>query len=93
VISENAVGDPDAANAFLGFLMEREKRDPGSVAQIYERLQAAIEFVAESQPRFAAEHDAYGDFREKAAELAKRCGKLFEPPGPLDEMLDKTDDA
>ena len=71
----------------------REKRDPGSVARIYDRLQPTIEFVAESQARFSAGHDVYGDFREKAAALAALCGKIFEPPGPLDEMLDSTDDA
>jgi hypothetical protein len=93
VMSDAAIGDADAASSFLGFLAAREKRDPGSVARIYERLQPTIEFVAESQPRFDAEHDVYGDFREKAATLAKLCGKTIEPPGPLDEMLDPTDDA
>ena len=93
VMSDAAVGDSDGASSFLLFLTAREKEDPGSVAQIYEQLQATIEFVAESQPRFDADHDVYGDFRERAAELAKLCGKVFEPPGPLDQMLDPTDDA
>jgi hypothetical protein len=93
VMSEAAIGDADAASSFLNFLTAREKRDPGSVAHIYDRLQPAIEFVAESQVRFDAGQDVYGDFRENAAALAKLCGKLFEPPGPLDEMLDPTDDA
>ena len=93
VMSDAAIGDADAASSFLGFLAAREKRDPGSVARIYDRLQPTIEFVAESQARFSAGHDIYGDFREKAAALAALCGKIFEPPGPLDEMLDSTDDA
>jgi hypothetical protein len=93
VMSGPAIGDSDAASSFLGFLTAREKRDPGSVSRIYDRLQPTIEFVAESQARFSAEHDIYGDFREKAAALAALCGKIFEPPGPLDEMLDSTDDA
>jgi hypothetical protein len=93
VMSDAAIGDADAASSFLGFLTAREKRDPGSVATIYDRLQPTIEFVAESQARFSAVHDVYGDFREKAAALAALCGKVFEPPGPLDEMLDSTDDA
>ncbi|HEU4778834.1 MAG TPA: hypothetical protein VFS58_03040 [Steroidobacteraceae bacterium] len=93
VMSEAAVGDADGASAFLRFLTGREAGDPGSVAQIYDQLQPTIEFVAESQVRFGAAHNSYGDFREKAAELAKLCGKEFEPPGPLDEMLDRTDDA
>jgi hypothetical protein len=93
VMSEAAVGDSDAAGSFLRVLIAREKGDPGSVAQIYDQLQATLEFVAESQARFDADHNIYGDFREKAAELAKLCGKEFEPPGPLDEMLDNTDDA
>lgn len=93
VMSEAAADDADGASSFLNFLTAREKGDPGSVAQIYEPLQATIEFVAESQARFGADHNLYGDFREKAAGLAKLCGKVFEPPGPLDEMLDRTDDA
>ena len=93
VMSEAAIGDADAASSFLGFLTAREKRDPGSVARTYDRLQPTIEFVAESQTRFSAGHDIHGDFREKAAALAALCGKIFEPPGPLDEMLDSTDDA
>ena len=93
VMSDVAIGDADAASTFLGFLTAREKREPGSVARIYDRLQPTIEFVAESQARFSAGHDVYGDFREKAAALAALCGKIFEPPGPLDEMLDSTDDA
>jgi hypothetical protein len=93
VRSDTAIGDSDAASCFLRFLTAREKREPGSVAQIYDQLQATLEFVAESQPRFAADHDVYGDFHELAAALAKLCGKTFEPAGPLDEMLDPTDDA
>jgi hypothetical protein len=93
VMSEAAVGDAEGASSFLKTLTGRETGDPGSVAQIFEQLQTTIEFVAESQSRYGADHNLYGDFREKAAELAKLCGKEFEPPGPLDEMLDNTDDA
>jgi hypothetical protein len=93
VMSDAAIGDSDAASSFIRFLTAREKREPGSVAQIYDPLQATLEFVAESQSRFAANHNNYGDFREQAAALAKLCGKTFEPAGPLDEMLDPTDDA
>jgi hypothetical protein len=93
VMSEAAVGDADAASSFFKVLIAREKGDPGSVAQIYDQLEATLEFVAESQSRFDADHKIHGDFREKAAEIAKLCGQEFEPPGPLDEMLDKTDDA
>jgi hypothetical protein len=93
VMSDAAIGDPDGASAFLKILTARETEDPGSVAQIYDQLEATLEFVAESQSRFAADHDVYGDFREKAAELARLCGREFEPPGPLDQMLDPTDDA
>ena len=93
VMSDAAIGDPDGSSAFLRFLITRETEDPGSVAQIYDQLGPTLEFVAESQARFAAAHDIYGDFREKAAELARLCGQEFEPPGPLDQMLDPTDDA
>jgi hypothetical protein len=93
VMSENAIGDAAAASSFLKSLAARETEDPGSVSQIYEQLQTTLEFVAESQSRFAAGHEVYGDFREQAAALARLCGKEFEPPGPLDQMLDPTDDA
>jgi len=93
VMSENAIGDPDGASSFLATLAARETDDPGSVSQIYESLRPTVEFVADSQARFAAGHDTYGDFRERAAELARLCGQEFEPPGPLDQMLDPTDDA
>jgi hypothetical protein len=93
VMSDAAIGDAEGASAFLKFLTARETEDPGSVSQIYEPLQNTIEFVAESQSRFAAAHAAHGSFRERAAELAKLCGQEFEPPGPLDQMLDTTDDA
>jgi len=93
VMSEAAISDADGASAFLRFLTARETEDPGSVGQIYDQLEPTLEFVAESQARFAADHDIYGDFRERAAELARLCGREFEPPGPLDQMLDPTDDA
>jgi hypothetical protein len=93
VMSDAAIGDADGASAFLRFLAARETEDPGSVSQIYEQLQPTIEFVAESQARFAAAHGVYGDFHEKAAELARLCGREFDPSGPLDQMLDTTDDA
>lgn len=93
VMSAAAIGDSDAASSFLGFLTAREKRDPGSVAHIYEELAATIDFVAASQTRFDASHDIYGDFAEKAATLSKLCGISPAPRNPEDQMLDPTDDA
>jgi hypothetical protein len=93
VMSEPAIGDSDAASAFLGFLTAREKRDPGSVAQVYAQLAPTIEFVATSQARFDASHAIYGDFAEKAAILQKLCGVTHSQRDPEDQMLDSTDDA
>jgi hypothetical protein len=93
VLPVGAFGDWDAASSFLNFLSAREKRDPGSVAQIYERLAPTIEFVAASQARFAARHDIYGDFPEKAEELKQLCATTLGQRHPDDQMLDPTDDA
>ena len=92
-MSDAAIGDPDAASSFLNFLTAREKRDPGSVAQVYARLDPTIEFVAASQARFAASHQIYGDFMEKAAGLKELCGPPAGQRSPEDQMLDSTDDA
>lgn len=93
VMSDSAIGDSDAASGFLNYLLAREERDPGSVAQIYERLAPAVDFVAGSQPRFDASHDIYGDFAEKAEKLRKLLGTTLALRDPDDQMLDPTDDA
>jgi hypothetical protein len=93
VMSDAAIGNSDAASVFLGDLIARETRDPGSVAQIYPRLESAIEFVAASQARFDASHDIYGDFAEKAVALKKLLGIAHSPQDPQDQYLDPTDDA
>jgi hypothetical protein len=93
VMSDVAVGDADAASSFLNFLIGREKRDAGSVAQIYARLEPIVDFVAASQARFDASHQIYGDFAEKAQELRRLCGTTHGPRDPQDQMLDSTDDA
>jgi hypothetical protein len=93
LMSEPAIGDADAASSFLGFLTAREQRDPGSVAQIFSRLEPTIDFVAASQARYDASHDIYGDFPEKAAKLKKLCGQTHSQRDPEDQMLDPTDDA
>jgi len=93
VMSEAAIGDSDAASGFLTGLIAREKRDPGSVAAIFPRLEPTIDFVAASQARFDASHDIYGDFNEKAEELKKLVGATHSQQDPEDQMLDPTDDA
>jgi hypothetical protein len=93
LMSEPAIGDADAASSFLNFLAAREKRDPGSVAQVYERLAPTIDYVGASQARFDARHDIYGDFAEKADNLRNLCGTTHDQRNPEDQMLDPTDDA
>ena len=93
VMSDAAIGDSDAASVFMTLLAAREKRDPGSVAQVYARLEPTIDFVAASQARFDASHDIYGDFAEKAEAFKKLIGATHSPRDPEDQMLDSTDDA
>ncbi len=93
VMSDAAVGDPDAASCFLNYLIARETRDPGSVSQVYALLEPTITFVAASQARFDASREIYGDFADMAAELAALCGATHSPRDPEDQMLDPTDDA
>lgn len=66
-----AAGDSDSASPFLRLLIEREKRDPGSVAQIYDQLASTVDFVASHQKWFKANPNIYGDFKQLAAEI--RC--------------------
>ncbi len=63
----------DCASVFLHLLCDREKRDPGSVAQIHAELRATVDHVANSQAFFDADIDIYGDFRDHAAELKALC--------------------
>lgn len=69
VMSDAARGDSDAASTFLGLLLNREKRDPGSVGEVFDGLQAAVEFVASNQEHFDAEPAIYGVFNERAEQV------------------------
>jgi len=93
LLSDKSVRDSEAASVFLGLLAAREKRDPGSVAQVYEQLLPAISFVAASQPRFDADKSHYGDFGERAAEVARLCRRDPDELTGENQMLDPTDDA
>jgi hypothetical protein len=69
VMSEAATGDSDAASTFLGLLLNREKRDPGSVGPVFGDLQPAVEFVAFNQEHFEANPAIYGVFKERAEQV------------------------
>jgi hypothetical protein len=73
LVSEKAIGDSDSASPFLRLLIAREKRDPGSVAQIYTRLAPTVEYVASHQEKYDADVGIYGDFQDHAAELKALC--------------------
>jgi hypothetical protein len=73
VISDQAVGDSDSASPFLLLLINREKRDPGSVSQIYEELIPVVEHVASSQSHYNADENIYGNFSELADQLKSLC--------------------
>lgn len=74
VTSEAARGDSDSASPFLRLLVNREERDPGSVAEVYDDLADAVEFVASHQQHFDAEPAIYGSFRELADRIRALCG-------------------
>jgi hypothetical protein len=73
VRSDECIGDSDSASPFLNLLVNREKRDPGSVAQIYSELAPAVDFVAQNQDRYDADPNIYGTFSEKAETLRHLC--------------------
>ena len=73
VMSGQAEGDPDSASPFLSLLEEREKRDPGSVSQIFLELEEVIDFVAAGQEYFDADPNIYGSFEERANRIRKAC--------------------
>jgi len=73
VISIAAEGDSDSASSFLRLLINREKRDSGSVTEIYGDLASAVEEVALNQSRYDADVSIYGDFRELAAQVERAC--------------------
>jgi len=75
VLSDDGRGDSDAASSFLNLLGNREERDPGSVAEIYEDLEEAVAFVGAHQEYFEAEPAIYGSFSEKVERIRAMCGR------------------
>ncbi len=73
VMSEAAKGDADSASPFLFLLEEREKRDPGSVKEIYGSLSEVVDFVASHQAYFDADVDIYGNFQKRAEYIRRAC--------------------
>lgn len=70
--SDEAREDSDGASTFLGLLLHREEKDPGSVAQIWESLASTVEFVATRQTYFDADPNIYGDFSERAEKIREK---------------------
>ena len=73
VMSAQAEGDSDSASPFLALLEEREKRDPGSVSQIFSELADVVDFIAERQEYFDADPNIYGNFEERADRIREVC--------------------
>lgn len=69
LFSEQARGDSDAASPFLTLLTAREERDPGSVAEIYDDLRGAVDFVADNQEYFDADEEIYGNFPDRRDQI------------------------
>jgi hypothetical protein len=70
--SDEAREDSDGASTFLGLLLNREEKDPGSVAQIWESLAPTVEFVATHRTYFDADTNIYGDFPERAEKIREK---------------------
>lgn len=75
VMSEKAKGDSESASPFLTLLLSREKKDVGSVKNIYHLLAKTIDFIAENQTYFDANIEIYGDFKSIANEIREKCGE------------------
>ena len=76
--SPNAREDCDAASSFLTLLEARERRDPGSVSNIFDSLVPTLRLVVNGQKYFDADIDIYGSFRERAADILESCGRRAE---------------
>lgn len=73
VVSVEAKGKSDVASPFLTLLEAREKRDPGSVRQIFGSLISYIDFIASHQEYFDAPEHIYGSFRQRAHDIRQLC--------------------
>ena len=74
LMSERAAGESDAASPFLHLLEGREKKDPGSVSNIFASLSKCVDYVASNQVFFEAEEDIYGNFKAQADVIRKLSG-------------------
>ena len=73
VMSEKEKGDSDSACPFLKLLISKEKKDKGSVSNIYNLLSETVDFIANNQEYFDADVNIYGDFEELANEIRVLC--------------------
>lgn len=69
LMSIQAKEDADSASCFLRLLINREKREKGSVGQILKKLHGAVDYVALHQEYYDADQDIYGDFVEFAQQI------------------------
>jgi hypothetical protein len=72
-MSPEAAGDSATASSFLHLLIAREKRDPGSVSQVFMQLEPAVDFIAGHQDYFEADPSIFGDFSVIATEAKGLC--------------------
>jgi hypothetical protein len=79
LMGESGEGESDAASPFLSLLEEREKKDPGSVSEIYSELSEVVDFITSHQEYFDAEVDIYGLFSERAERIRRVCNDLIRP--------------
>jgi hypothetical protein len=67
LLSDLSTGDPDAPSVFIWLVKERENRDPGCVTQILHLISPCLERISQSQIRFDADEEIYGNFPEQVA--------------------------
>ena len=67
--SPEARGAADAASCFLELVRDRTRSDPTGIAEIYPKLEPALDWVATRQTFFDADVDIYGSFLELHQEI------------------------
>jgi hypothetical protein len=70
------LGASDAANCFLGLVLDKLERQPAHILPIMARLLPAVRHIAMNQPAFDASENIYGSFQEKLRCIEGLCETL-----------------
>lgn len=69
----------DAANCFLGLVLQKLENQPGYILPIMQELLLAIRHVTRKQQSFDASESIYGNFPEKLKRIEALCESLGHP--------------